>query len=64
MLFRSTSGGCAVFSADSSAGAVSIQNGITGFEMQWSGGAGDMQARVTSGTLPRNITFTVVKVTA
>lgn len=56
-----TSGGTAVFAADSSAGAVSIQNGITGFEMRYDAGAGDMQIRVTSGTLPRSIRRVIVR---
>jgi hypothetical protein len=57
--FRDASrGGSAVFRADTSAGAVSISNGITGFEMQWAGGAtGQMQIRVTSGS---NVTIKIV----
>jgi len=53
-----TSGGTAVFAADSSAGAVSIQNGITGFQMQFS--AGEMQIRGTAGVFPRNINVTLL----
>lgn len=56
-----TSGGNALFVADSSAGAVQVQNGITGFEMQYSGSA--MQIRATSGTFPRSISLTVVRTT-
>jgi hypothetical protein len=56
-----TSGGTAVFAADSAVGATSIQNGITGFEMRYDAGAADMQIRVTSGTLPRGIRRVIVR---
>jgi hypothetical protein len=55
-VFRdATSGGMAVFSADSSAGATSIQNGITGFQMRYDLGTGQMQVQVTSGSGTRTI---------
>lgn len=60
-VFRdNTIGGTAVFAADSQAGATSIQNGITGFQMQYSAVALDMQIRATSGVFPRNIAVTLV----
>jgi hypothetical protein len=57
--FRDASrGGSAVFRADTSSGAISISNGITGFEMQWAGGGtGQMQIRVTSGS---NVSIKIV----
>ena len=58
-VFRdNTSGGVAVFAIDSSLGATSISNTITGFELQYN--AGDVEARVTSGAVPRDITFAVM----
>ena len=55
-VFRdATSGGMAVFSADSSAGATSIQNGITGFQMRYDLVTGQMQVQVTSGSGTRTI---------
>ena len=55
-VFRDASaGGMAVFSADSSAGATSIQNGITGFQMRYDLGTGQMQVQVTSGSVTRTI---------
>ena len=56
-VFRdSTSGGTALFICDSSVGAQSIQNSITGFEMKYDHTpANDYYIRVTSGTVPRNI---------
>lgn len=58
-----TSGGTALFNADTAVGTVSIQNGITGFEMRYDAGAGDMQIRVTSGTVPRVIAWASYRVT-
>jgi hypothetical protein len=54
-----TSGGNAVFVADSSVGAVQIQNGIANFEMQYS--CGQMQIRVTAGNTPRDIYWTLLQ---
>ena len=60
-IFRdATSGGTAVFAADSSAGATSIQNGIGSFQMNYGGVAGQMSVRVTGGTTPRTIKFVAV----
>ena len=59
-VFRdNTSGGTAVFASDAT-GASSIQNGITGFGMRYSGG--QMQIEVTSGTTPRIITWMILQV--
>lgn len=61
-VFRdNTSGGKAVFSADSSTGAASIQNSIGGFEMNFGGVSGQMSIRVTSGTTPRAISFSLLQ---
>lgn len=57
-----TSGGTALFMADASAGATSVQNGITGFEMQYAGG--QMQVRVTSGAAPRSIKWSLLQTNA
>jgi len=58
-IFRDmTSGGVAVFVADSAAGAVPIVNGITGFQMRYSGS--QMQIQITTGLVPRSINMTVV----
>jgi hypothetical protein len=54
-----TSGGNAVFVADSSVGAVQIQNGIANFEMRYD--TGQMQVRVTGGTTPRVILWTLLQ---
>lgn len=51
----STSGGTAVFVADTSAGATQIQNGIANFQMRFDGGTNQMQVQVTGGTAPRTI---------
>lgn len=56
-----TLGGTAAFMADSIGGAASVQNNITGFEMNYGGVAGQMSIRVTSGAVPRNIAFTILK---
>lgn len=56
-----TSGGTAVFAADSTAGAASIQNNIGGFEMNFGGVAGQMSIRVTSGAAPRTINFSLLQ---
>jgi hypothetical protein len=61
-VFRdNTSGGTAAFVADSSNGANALYNGITGFQMNYGGVSGQMSIRVTSGTVPRNISFTVLQ---
>src|SRR3990167_8077498 len=58
-VFRDGSlGGQAVFVAESSAGAVSIYNGITGFQMRWSGT--QMEIQVTSGAASRAIRWAVL----
>ena len=57
-----TSGGTALFMADTFAGATSIQNGITGLQMQWNGTVSDYQLKVTSGTVTRNIYFGFMQV--
>jgi hypothetical protein len=57
-----TSGGTALFMADTSAGAASVQNGITGFAMRYSGG--QMQIQVTSGTVPRTIKYSLLQTNA
>lgn len=56
-----TLGGTAAFMADAVSGAASVQNNITGFEMNYGGVAGQMSVRVTSGAVPRNIAFTILK---
>jgi len=56
-----TSGGTAAFMADATGGCNSLYNGITGFGMNYGGVAGQMSIRVTSGTAPRIISFTVLK---
>lgn len=56
-----TLGGTAAFMADIVGGATSVQNNITGFEMNYGGVAGQMSIRVTSGAVPRNIAFTILK---
>jgi len=56
-----TLGGTAAFMADSVSGAASVQNNITGFEMNYGGVTGQMSIRVTSGTVPRSIAFTILK---
>jgi len=62
--FRDNSlGGTALFNTDTTTGATSIQNGITGLEMRWDPTAGDMQIRVTSGAVPRAIAFAPFRVT-
>jgi len=62
-LYRDTTlGGMAMFVGDSSSGTVQIQNGITGFEMRFN--STDYQIRVTSGTVPRNISLSFFQVTA
>ena len=64
-LFRdNTSGGVAMFVGDSSGGAHSIYNGITGFNMQYNGTVIDYQIEVTSGTAPRTIAVTFVQIEA
>ena len=61
-VFRDTTlGGTAVFAADATVGAASIQNNITGFEMNYGGVTGEMSIRVTSGTIPRTINFSVLQ---
>ena len=55
-----TSNGTAVFAADVGA-QTSIQNNITGFEMNYGGVAGQMSVRVTSGTTPRSINFSLLQ---
>jgi hypothetical protein len=57
----STSGGTALFMADTSA-QTSVQNGITGFEMTYTGG--QMSVRVTSGTVPRIIRWNFLQTNA
>ena len=57
----STSGGTALFMADASA-QTSVQNGITGFEMTYTGG--QMSIRVTSGTVPRIIQWNFLQTNA
>jgi hypothetical protein len=56
-----TSGGTAVFVADSSVGAASISNSIGGFEMRFDGVSGQMEIRVTSGAANRNIRWSLLK---
>jgi len=57
----STSSGTALFMADASA-QTSVQNGITGFEMTYTGG--QMSIRVTSGTVPRTIQWNFLQTNA
>jgi hypothetical protein len=58
-VFRDGSlGGQALFLAESSTGAVSIYNGITGFQMRWSGS--QMEIQVTSGSSSRAIRWSVL----
>jgi hypothetical protein len=61
-VFRdTTSGGTAAFIADTTGGAHSLYNGITGFNMNYGGVSGQMSVEITSGTVPRNIVFTVLQ---
>ena len=57
----STSGGTALFMADTTAQS-SVQNTITGFEMAYTGG--QMSIRVTSGTVPRAILWNFLQTNA
>jgi hypothetical protein len=62
-IFRDdTLGGTASFMADSSAGATTLSNGITGFAMNFGGVAGQMSVRVTSGAVPRTIRWTLLQI--
>lgn len=62
-IFRDqTSGGTAVYAADSSAGPVEIHNGIGGFSMTYAGG--QMNIRVNSGTVPRAIRWAFLRTNA
>lgn len=62
--FRDNSlGGTALFNTDTTIGATSIQNGITGLEMRFDTISGDMQIRVISGAAPRIIAFALFRVT-
>jgi hypothetical protein len=58
-----TAGNGAVVFNDVSAGPQYIHNGITGFEMQYDGGSTNMQVRVTSGTVPRQLRWSLLQVT-
>ena len=57
----STSGGTALFMADTTA-QTSVQNGITGLQMAYTGGG--MSIRVTSGTVPRVIQWNFLQTNA
>jgi hypothetical protein len=56
-----TSGGTALYMADTSA-QTAVQNGITGFEMTYTGS--QMSIRVTSGTVPRTILWNFLQTNA
>jgi len=57
-----TSGNGTVVFNDTSAGPQYIHNGIAGFEMQYDGGSTNMQVRVTSGTVPRLLRWSLLQV--
>ena len=56
----STLGGMALFLADIN-GVVAVSNSITGLEMRYNGGSSSFQFRVTSGTVPRLLSFGAVE---
>jgi hypothetical protein len=61
-IFRDeTLGGKAAFMADSSTGATSLSNNITGFAMNYGGVAGQMSIQVTAGAVPRSIRWTLLQ---
>jgi len=58
----STLGGTALFMADTTGGANSVYNGITGFAMTYTGG--QMSIQVTSSTVPRIINWNFLQTNA
>ena len=58
-----TSGGGTVVFCDTSAGPAYLTNAITGFEFRYDPATTNMQARVTSGTVPRNVRWVLLQAT-